>query len=218
MFDKIRSKGGEPVELALEKVSQNPKDSNAKEGLQKKIFEVLSKDQNLASEIEHVIININVDNINHLDLRNHKATNIKLGEPTMTEDNKPEGRIFGGPGINAGGDVIIGDVNGQFAVGANIFQGTPLSTADIEKLKESLLNFQEEISKMDLSPEDKETITGDVNAALREAKKEEPKLQKIKNRVENVIETLKEAGKTVKNISEISGSLKILVGLLGISF
>jgi hypothetical protein len=31
---------------------------------------------------------------------------------------------------------------------------------------------------MDLSPEDKETITVDVNAALIEARKKEPKLQK----------------------------------------
>lgn len=119
-------------------------------------------------------------------------------------------------GINTGGHVHIGDVIGQFAVGNNISQVQSSSTVDLEKLKKSLLDFQEEMVKMDLSPEDKETIKGDVNAALIEAGKEEPKLQKIRTRVESVIETLREAGKTIKTLSEICGSLKTAAILLGI--
>ncbi len=135
----------------------------------------------------------------------------------MSEENDSKNMEDKGYGINAGGDVHIGDVSGQFAIGKNISQIQSSSTVDIEKLKKSLLDFQEELVKIDLSSEDKETIKGDVNAALIETGKEEPKLQKIKTRVESVIETLKDAGKTVKNISEICGSVKIVAGLLGIA-
>ena len=38
----------------------------------------------------------------------------------MTEENKPEGKVTGGSGITAGGNVTIGDISGQFAVGENI--------------------------------------------------------------------------------------------------
>lgn len=119
-------------------------------------------------------------------------------------------------GINASGDVTIGDISGQFALGKNISQVQSSSTVDIEKLKKSLLDFREELSDLDLSPENQDIIKGDVNAALKEAGKDNPKLPTIKSRVENVIETLKDAGVTVKNIAEICGSLKIAAGLFGI--
>jgi hypothetical protein len=135
----------------------------------------------------------------------------------MSDGNDSDNVWDKGTGINAGGDVHIGDVSGQLAIGKNISQVQSLSTIDIEKLKKSLLDFQSELVKTDLSSEDKETVQGDVNAALIEAGKEEPKFQKIKTRVESVIETLKEAGKTVKTISEICGSLKTAATLLGIS-
>lgn len=135
----------------------------------------------------------------------------------MYEENGSKNIGDKGYGINAGGDVHIGDISGQFAIGTNISQVQNSSTIDIEELKKSLLDFKEELVKLDISSEDQEIINGDMSAALKEAGKEEPKLQKIKARVENVIETLKDAGKTVKNISEICGSVKIVAGLLGIA-
>lgn len=108
------------------------------------------------------------------------------------------------------GQNIIGNKNTQ-----TMNQSSP--TVDIEKLKKSLIAFQEELDKLDLSPEDQGIVKGDVSAALKEAGKEEPNLPNIKKRVENIIETLKDAGKTVKNISEICSSLKIAAGLLGVA-
>ena len=119
-------------------------------------------------------------------------------------------------GINASGDVNIGDVSGQLAIGKNISQFQSSSTVDIEKLKRSLLDFREELTKLDLSSENQYIIKVDVSAALKETAKDEPKLPTIKSRVESVIETLKDAGITVKNISEICGSLKIAAGIFGI--
>jgi hypothetical protein len=119
-------------------------------------------------------------------------------------------------GINTSGNVTIGDVSGQFAMGKNISQVHSSSTIDIEKLKKNLLDFKEELSNLDLSPENQEIIKGDVSAALKEAGKDNPKLPNIKSRIENVIETLKDTGVTVKNIAEICGSLKIAAGLFGI--
>lgn len=135
----------------------------------------------------------------------------------MSEENGSKNIGDKGYGINAGGDVHIGDISGQFAIGTNISQVQYSSNIDIEELKKSLLAFHEELIKLDISSEDQEIINGDMSAALKEAGKEEPKLQKIKSRVENVIETLKDAGKTVKNISELYGSIKIAATLLGIA-
>lgn len=135
----------------------------------------------------------------------------------MYEENVSKNMRDKGYGINAGGDVNIGDISGQFAIGTNISQVQTSSTIDIEELKKSLLDFKEELIKLDISSEDQGIINNDMSAALKEAGKEEPKLQKIKSRVENVIETLKDAGKTVKNISEICGSVRIVAGLLGIA-
>lgn len=136
----------------------------------------------------------------------------------MYEENGSKNMEDKSYGINAGGDIHIGDISGQFAIGTSISQVQYSSTIDVEKLKKSLLDFKEELVKLDISSEDQEIINGDLSAALKEAGKEEPKLQKIKARVENVIETLKDAGKTVKNLSEICGSVKIVAGLLGITF
>jgi hypothetical protein len=119
-------------------------------------------------------------------------------------------------GVNASGDVNIGDISGQFAIGKNISQFQSSSTVDIEKLKKSLLDFREEFDKLDISSENQDIIKGDVSAALKEAAKDEPKLPIIKSRIESIIETLKDAGIAVKNISEICGSLKIAAGMFGI--
>lgn len=72
VFDKIRSKGNETVEVALEELSKKPEDSRAKEELQQEILKLLTEDKNLAREIE-LTINLNVENINHLALGNYNT-------------------------------------------------------------------------------------------------------------------------------------------------
>jgi hypothetical protein len=129
-------------------------------------------------------------------------------------DSKNTGNV--NYGINASGDVNIGDVGGQLAFGKNISQSQSSSTVDIEKLKKSLLDLREELTKLDLSSENKDIIKGDVSAALKEAGKDNPKLPTIKSRVESIIETLKDAGVTLENVSKICGSLKIAAGIFGI--
>ncbi len=120
-------------------------------------------------------------------------------------------------GINTSGNVTIVDVSGQFAMGKNISQVQSLPTVDIEKLKKSLLDFKEELSNLDLSPENQDFIKGEVSDAFKEAVKDNPKLPNIKSRIENVVEKLKDAGVTVKNLAETYSSLKIAAGLFGIN-
>lgn len=137
----------------------------------------------------------------------------------MSDENDSKSmKDKGNSGAYIGGNFVQKNISGQNAVGSNITQTyiQSSSTVDIEKLKKSLIDFREELVKMDISSDDKETIKNDVSAALIEAGKEEPKLQKIQSRVENVIETLKETGKTVKTLTEMYGSLKIAAGMLGI--
>jgi len=137
----------------------------------------------------------------------------------MSEGNDSKNMKDKSYGTDVGGSITLGNISGQSIIGnKNIqIQNQSSPTVDIEKLKKSLLAFQEELDKLYLSPEDQGIVKGDVSAALKEAGKEEPKLSNIKTRVENIIETLKDAGKTVKNISEICSSLKIAAGLLGIA-
>jgi len=70
LYDKIRSKGSEPVEVALEELSRNPEDSKAKEELQQEILKLLREDQNLAGDIE-LAINFNVGNVDLLAWGNY---------------------------------------------------------------------------------------------------------------------------------------------------
>lgn len=72
VFDKIRSKKSKPIEIALEKLSKNPKDTIAKEELQHEILKLLMEDQPLARKIDFTI-NLNVENINHLALGNYNT-------------------------------------------------------------------------------------------------------------------------------------------------
>jgi hypothetical protein len=122
-------------------------------------------------------------------------------------------------GVNVGGNFTQGNNYGQNATGSRISQKMEISPSavDLEQLRKNLLVFREELAKLDLSSENQEIIKNDVNAALIEARKEEPKTQKVKARVESVFETLKDAGKTVKNVTEVCGSLKTVINLLGIT-
>ena len=133
----------------------------------------------------------------------------------MTEEREP-GTISGRSGINAGGDVSIGDVSGQVAIGENISQIQSIKGADIEKLRKSLLDFQKGIAKLDLSEEDKNIINGDISAAIKESKKDKPKLSMIKDRFESTIDIIKESGKTIQNISELYEPAKKLAKIVGL--
>lgn len=135
----------------------------------------------------------------------------------MTNENKPEGNVTGGTGITAGGNVTFGNINGQFAVGANINQVQTINQTDLKELRENLLEFQKGIDKLGLEPEDQNIVNGNLIAAVKEAKKDEPQISKIKDQLENVNGVMKEAGKTISNISEFYGPAKKVFKLLGIA-
>ena len=122
----------------------------------------------------------------------------------------------GPPGISAGGDVYIGDVSGQVAIGQDIKQLQFIGRADLEELKKSLLDFQEGIAKLGLSPEDESIIKGDTIAAIKEAMKDSPKLSIIIGRFENAINTAEEAGGKIKDIPELYKPAKKIAELAGI--
>ena len=133
----------------------------------------------------------------------------------MTEEPEP-GTVSGRSGINAGGNVSIGDVSGQVAIGENISQIQSIKGADTEELRKSLLDFQKGLAKLDLSEEDKSIINGDISAAIKESKKDKPRLSMIKDRFESTIDIIKESGKTIQNISELYEPAKKLAKLVGL--
>ncbi len=130
-----------------------------------------------------------------------------------------EKKIIGGTGIAAGGDVHISDVSGQFAVGENITQTQTLSALDKKELLDSLLGFQKEVAKLGLPADEMSTVNGDVTAAIKEAKKEEPDVSKIKSRFESAVDTMKEVGDTIEKVSkwEWTGKILKILGNLGLS-
>ncbi|MBC2706941.1 MAG: hypothetical protein HF977_04310, partial [ANME-2 cluster archaeon] len=70
----------------------------------------------------------------------------------MTEEHEHSKNVTGGPGITAGGDVSIGDVNGQFGAGEHIKQIQTIGQTDLEELRKSLNDFQKGITNLGLSP------------------------------------------------------------------
>jgi|BarGraNGADG00212_2_1021979.scaffolds.fasta_scaffold05492_7 hypothetical protein len=135
----------------------------------------------------------------------------------MTEENRSERRVFGGPGITAGENVTIGDVSGQFAAGENINQYQSIAKNDLKELREHLIEFQTGIHKLGLEPEDQSIVNGDISSAIKEAKKENPESSTIKEKFESAVKTIKEAGKTISNISELFEPAKKIANLFGIA-
>lgn len=133
----------------------------------------------------------------------------------MAEDKEPDKKVVGGPGITAGGDVNIKDVTGQVAVGDHIEQVQTLSTFDKQELLDSLIAFQKEIAKLDLPADELSVVNNDVNAAIIEAKKEEPDPSEIQNRFVGVIKRIKRAGKAIEKVAE-SQTAKRILKILGI--
>lgn len=137
----------------------------------------------------------------------------------MTEENESDKKVVGGPGITAGGNVSFGDVSGQLAVGEHIeqTQTLTLSISDKKELLDSLVQFQKEIANLGLPEDELDDINNDVDTAIKETKKAEPNYSKIKRKFEGVIETIKEVGDTIDQVSkwEWTGKVVKLLGKLG---
>ena len=134
----------------------------------------------------------------------------------MTEENKPEGKVVGNTGITAGGNFTIGDVSGQFAVGENINQVQSIKQNDLEEIRENLLEFQRGIDKLGLEPDDQNIVNGNLSAAVKEAKKDEPQPSKIRQYFEAAIQTTKDAGRAISSVSELYEPAKKIATILGI--
>ncbi len=137
----------------------------------------------------------------------------------MTEENKSEGKVTGDSGVVAGGNVIFGNINGQFAAGSNITQHQIqlISSHDLKELRESLLEFQNEIRRLGLDPDYQSSVNGDISKAVIEAKKEKPEPSKIRQYFEAAIQTIKDAGDAISSISELYEPAKKIATLLGIA-
>lgn len=132
----------------------------------------------------------------------------------MTEEEETDKKVIGGSGITAGGNVTFGDVSGQVAIGKNI---TQLSTSGKKELLDSLIEFQKEIAKLGLPADELSIVNGDLTAAIKEAKTQEPDPSKIKSRFERIFSAIKDAGRSIKDISELYEPAKKIVKLVGMS-
>ncbi len=127
----------------------------------------------------------------------------------MLEENESKKKISGGS---------FGDVSGQVAIGENIKQFQHIEQADLKELIMNLYDFQKGIDNLGLSSEDQNIVNGNISAAIKETKKDKPVQSRIKEEIEKAINTVKEAGKTISNISEVYEPAKKIAKLLGISF
>ena len=134
----------------------------------------------------------------------------------MLEEKEFNKNISGGSGITANGNVTFGNVSGQLAIGKDIKQIQYIEKNDLEILRKNLLAFQQGITNLDLSSEDQSIVNGDISAAIKEAKKDKPTLSRIKEKFESVVSTVKEAGNTINNISELYEPAKKIATILGI--
>ncbi len=134
----------------------------------------------------------------------------------MAEEREYGKNITGNTGITAGGNVIFGNITGQSVVGSNNVQNQFMRLDDVEELRKSLLAFQKGIAKLGLSNDDQNIVNGKISEAIKEAKKETPLLTKIKETFEGAINSIKDAGKTIKDISELYEPAKKIAKLVGI--
>ena len=134
----------------------------------------------------------------------------------MTEEQESGKKVIGGPGISAGGNVSISGVSGQVAIGKDITQTWVISQTDLKDLVARLHEFQKGVPKLDLTPEDQSIVNGEISAAIKEAKRDKPSLSKLKERFESIVTTVKEAGKSINDISELYEAAKKIAPILGI--
>ena len=134
----------------------------------------------------------------------------------MTEEDKPEGNVTGSTGITTGRDSNIGDISGTFII-ANNSQVQLIKQNDLKELRKNLFEFQNGIDKLGLESDEHDIVSANINSAIKEAEKEEPQPSKIQGRFESAIKTIKEAGKTISNISELYEPAKKIAKLFGIA-
>jgi len=134
----------------------------------------------------------------------------------MTEKPESDAKVVGGAGITAGRDVGIGDVSGQVAIGEHITQIQSTSTIDIEELRKTLRDFQKGLADLSLPPDDQSIVNGDISAAIKEAGKDNPELSTIKMRFKSIVDTVKGAGRTIGDISELYEPAKKIANMLGL--
>lgn len=136
----------------------------------------------------------------------------------MSEGNKLDDKTALSSGVSiSSGDITIGDVTGQLAIGDKITQNQYKCVPDIQELQSYLLSFKILLDELNLPTEDKEIIKGDIGAAIRETKKDDPDISKIKQRFGNAINILKETGGIVTSISEFYPLAKTIAGLIGLN-
>jgi len=133
----------------------------------------------------------------------------------MTEEPESDKKVSGGSGITTTGDVHISVGSGQLGIGKGITQ-TQISQTDLKDLLDSLLELQKGVPELDLTPEDQSIVNGEISAAIKEAKKDKPVVSKIKERFVSIIGTVKDAGKSINDISELYEAAKKIAPLLGI--
>ena len=136
----------------------------------------------------------------------------------MTEERESDKKVSGGPGITAGGNAHISVGSGKVAVaiGEGITQTQVISQTGLKDILDRLHEFQKGIPKLDLTPEDQSIVNGEISAAIKEANEDKPALSKIKERFESIVSTIKEAGKSIKDISELYEAAKKIATILGI--
>lgn len=129
--------------------------------------------------------------------------------------------VSGIGGINAGGDMNIGDNSGQIAIGNNNTQNQTkyisIRQNDLEEIKTGLLDFQNGISSLGLPINHQNVVTGEISAAILEAEKEKPEVSRIKEKFESAISTVKDAGKTIQDMSELYEPAKKVAKLVGLA-
>lgn len=134
----------------------------------------------------------------------------------MDEEDRPKGNVTGGMGIVAGRDASIGDVSGTIII-TNNSQVQLIKQNDLEEIRENLLEFQSGIDKLGLKPDDQNIVKGDISSAIKETNEEKPQPLEIKKRFESAIQTIKKAGKTISNVSELYEPAKKIAKIFGIA-
>lgn len=140
-----------------------------------------------------------------------------LKAPIMLEGNKLDEKKALSSGVSVIGDINIGAVTGQLAIGEKIAQSQYRCVPNIQELQSNLLIFKKFLDELNLPTEDKEIINGNISAAIRETKKDKPDILKIKQFFENAIDILKETSETVTSISGLYPLAKAIAGFIGLN-
>jgi hypothetical protein len=73
LFDEIRSKKSESIEIALNELYKNSEDPKVQNELQQGILKLLTQNKDLTSKIESIVINFNAGKINQFTMGDHNT-------------------------------------------------------------------------------------------------------------------------------------------------